>query len=260
MVRKISPSVEKKVLEQWLQGQTYRKIASECGVGLGTVNRVVDEARGKEPDLDSLREMNLAVKKSGFSLLDVLGSLPFLTKLRELEVSPNRLSIYNEVVEKIAREKGVEPSVFLQASMKVLEWEREGESAEKVLRRAERAKTEISKLEREIEEKKTKLEALRGKLELATDLSDLKTKIRKAQEEFDVLAGRLKIAKYLSSRVQSFRCPRCGTITQRNLSALEAYRLLLTGRPLTISCQACGYPALYNVIQILVNIALQALL
>ena len=61
--------VKRRVVQQWLAGETREKIISDNEIGAGTVSIIVDEykARLDSLDLDSFRELTLEAKKRGIS-------------------------------------------------------------------------------------------------------------------------------------------------------------------------------------------------
>ena len=71
-MRKIPRSVEEKILRRWLEGYTQRQAAREFRVGLTTVNRVIDDARKRTPDLDELRGLNFMLRKVDSSVVDAI--------------------------------------------------------------------------------------------------------------------------------------------------------------------------------------------
>ena len=61
--------VKRRVVQQWLAGETREKIITDNEIGAGTVSIIVDEykARLDSLDLDSFRELTLEAKKRGIS-------------------------------------------------------------------------------------------------------------------------------------------------------------------------------------------------
>jgi transcription elongation factor Elf1/predicted transcriptional regulator len=270
MVRPLPKKTREKVLQLWLSGASYRDVHAQLGVGLASVSRILDDFRKSAPDLDTLRETSSAVKESGFTMTDVLGCLPFLVKLRDLDVPLKELPLYIETLEKTANEVDVEPSDFIHAAMKALKWRKAGKSVDEILKEAEEKKAEIRELDKKIQDKKGELQTLKDKLKLAENLADLKCKTEKAKADFDLIMGRLKVARQdygdltrlqvlKANKTQRFQCPRCGNVTSVQISTLEASKLLQTGQPLTVTCRFCGHLAYYNITWILANIGLQVL-
>lgn len=55
-MRKIAKSDEQKALQLWIEGHVYRSICDRLGISLGAINRIVDDARKRAPDIDELRK------------------------------------------------------------------------------------------------------------------------------------------------------------------------------------------------------------
>ena len=61
----IDEIVKRRVVQQWLAGESREKIIADNGIGAGTVSIIVDEYKvGLDSlDLDSFRELTLEAKK-----------------------------------------------------------------------------------------------------------------------------------------------------------------------------------------------------
>ena len=292
-MRKIARSVEEKVLRRWLEGNSQRHVASEFGVGLATVNRVIQDANKKMQDIEGLRQLNLALQKSGIIVVDAIRACSILQRLDELDIGVNEITEYMELSKKLA----VKPEL-LQAAFKTQKLEREtGKSFEEV--------------SEEFEEKATKLKALEGKLQilraesknaekqrqvaelceqmkatgvepgrlkefinrkgsLEKQLRSLEEEIKQGKARLSILARMEKdlqrsvndvqrIEHILRSRMTSFACPRCGGVTLREVRRSEVQLCLSWGQPLTIVCQRCLTPNQYDPRTLLLNLGLEVL-
>jgi len=280
-------------LRRWLEGNSQRHVASEFGVGLATVNRVIQDANKKMQDIEGLRQLNLALQKSGIIVVDAIRACSILQRLDELDIGVNEITEYMELSKKLA----VKPEL-LQAAFKTQKLEREtGKSFEEV--------------SEEFEEKATKLKALEGKLQilraesknaekqrqvaelceqmkatgvepgrlkefinrkgsLEKQLRSLEEEIKQGKARLSILARMEKdlqrsvndvqrIEHILRSRMTSFACPRCGGVTLREVRRSEVQLCLSWGQPLTIVCQRCLTPNQYDPRTLLLNLGLEVL-
>src|ERR671930_650852 len=69
----INETVKRQVVQQWLSGEARAKIATDNNVGEGTVSGIVSEFKiGLDAaEFDSSRELALAVKKQGLTVVDL---------------------------------------------------------------------------------------------------------------------------------------------------------------------------------------------
>ena len=65
--------VKRRVVQQWLAGETREKIITDNEIGAGTVSIIVDEYKAglDNLDLDSFRELTLEAKKRGMTSSDL---------------------------------------------------------------------------------------------------------------------------------------------------------------------------------------------
>ena len=69
----IQEIIRRRVIEQWLSGESRDKIASDLQIGAGTVSSIVSDFKKnlQNPDLDSARELAIDAKRQGLSLSDL---------------------------------------------------------------------------------------------------------------------------------------------------------------------------------------------
>lgn len=108
MRRKFQEENRGKIVQLWLQNMNYRQIAQQTKASLGTISVQIEKARKVEPDLDSLRELNLTLKKSAVALLDVMSAASLLVKMNELDLSLDQISsfITEETANEVSRLEG----------------------------------------------------------------------------------------------------------------------------------------------------------
>jgi transcriptional regulator with XRE-family HTH domain len=71
MVRPISSDLRQRVIELYLSGLTRRDISDKTGVATGSVSNIVQDERGRIPDIDALREVSRALRKRNISWVDM---------------------------------------------------------------------------------------------------------------------------------------------------------------------------------------------
>jgi len=86
MVRQIPIEVRRRVVELWMDGNSYRQVSAKTGVSLGTISIIINEERRKVPDIEGLRELKLALKQADANLTDALRGASFLEKLNDLDI------------------------------------------------------------------------------------------------------------------------------------------------------------------------------
>ena len=69
----IDEIVKRRVVQQWLAGESREKIVADNNIGAGTISIIVDEYKAwlDNLDLDSFRELTLAAKKRGMTTGDL---------------------------------------------------------------------------------------------------------------------------------------------------------------------------------------------
>ena len=69
----IQDVIRRRVIEQWLSGESRDKIASDLQIGTGTVSSIVSDFKKnlQASDLDSVRELAIDAKRQGLSLSDL---------------------------------------------------------------------------------------------------------------------------------------------------------------------------------------------
>ena len=69
----ISEIVKRKVVQQWLAGESREKIVADNNIRAGTISIIVDDYKNglDNFDLDSFRELTLEAKKRGMTPSDL---------------------------------------------------------------------------------------------------------------------------------------------------------------------------------------------
>jgi hypothetical protein len=174
----LKPEVKARALRLWLSGLTYRAINEKTGVSLGAMNDLVNEARKKAPDIDELRQLNIAVQKSGASVLDAARGARLLDRINQLGVSLERLEGFVNIVNKISSEHNVVADKFIGSAMKLMELEtKTSKSYQEVVREFDDKQARVQMLDSKVKE----LDSQRVKIQ--GELSQAKEKLSKTLEE-----------------------------------------------------------------------------
>jgi hypothetical protein len=67
-VHRSPQTIKIRVLRDWVSGLSRSKIASSNNIGQGSVTNIIQQAKGDIPDIDLLREVAVAVRKTGLDL------------------------------------------------------------------------------------------------------------------------------------------------------------------------------------------------
>jgi DNA repair exonuclease SbcCD ATPase subunit len=148
--RRIPERTKRESLSAWLEGRTFRSICLKQGVSLGAMHEIVEEARRRVPDIEDLRQLNIALRESGVALIDVVRGCPILRRLDELGVGLDRVGEYIDLGEKIALEKGVGSEALVDSGLGLLSLTKEtGKTYEEILREYEERRSELQRLDGE---------------------------------------------------------------------------------------------------------------
>lgn len=147
-------------------------------MSLGAINQLVADIRGKAPDVDRLRELNLVLRRSDSTVFDAMRGGMLLSELNRLGVSLDQVDSYVKLTEKISSERGVETEKFVESAMKLTKLEGEtGKTYGEIVKGFEGKLSEVARLE-------GKLEALRGEIQKLTDARvQLERELTRAKED-----------------------------------------------------------------------------
>jgi len=252
-LRKIARSVEEKILRRWFEGNSQRQVASEFGVGLATVNRVIQDAKKRMPDIDDLRQLNLALQKSGVTVVDAMRACSVLPRLDELGIGINELSglITEETAKEVARLEG--EKTLLEGELKNIEKKRS--LAEKDLKDLLSTKQtlhnvgldKVADLARFINE----FETLRFSAKEVRELAQLKKELDAEGIRLGTLRQHFQSARALKLRLETLQreiegwetklklLARIGTETERNIRDTQRIQFLMNMRK-AFTCGYCG--------------------
>ena len=298
MRRKFREQDRSKIVQLWLQNMSYREIAERTKASLGTISAEIEKARKAEPDIDSLRELNVTLKKSDMRLVDILRAYPILSRLGELGVGVNQLSQYVEFSKKLAGEHGVDPAELVESAIRLSRIEAEtGKSRNDVLKEFEEKATQLKELDNKVQTLRNELKNAQKQREISQLCEQLKAmgvepgrlrefidrrgplekQLRSIEGEINRGKARLSILTkmekdlqrkardiervrgLLQQRYRNFVCAYCGAVTPHELRRFEVQIAMARGEPLRITCIRCGAPNSFNPHVILTSLGLQVL-
>lgn len=204
-MRRIPPDVEESILKRALEGDTYRPIAHDFGVTPSTVNRIVEDARKRMPDFDTLRGLSVTLKKYGLSVFDATRGCNLLDRLNKCGISSKELEEYVQLNERFLSEKALGED-FMSYAMRLMQLEQAyGKSYQKIVEDCGEKQKEAIELEKRKTDSETRLKSLNAETKRAEDsLAKTKSEIEKATTLHDGLAkiGIDKLAKLVKFTVE----------------------------------------------------------
>jgi chromosome segregation ATPase len=178
-LRKLSERVKRKVFQLWIEGCTYRGISERTNIGLGSITRIIDEERKRNPDVDELRKIRVQLQKVDSSLPDALRGATCLKNLNKLGISLGEIEDYRTVVIRVSESQGVKPENFLDAAIRLMKLETS--TSKTYLEIVE----EFSEKRHEIEDLMRKKDSLNVRVQgLSHELQELKQQHAKAKSEY----------------------------------------------------------------------------
>lgn len=187
MSREIPLAVKDQAFRLWLQGESYRRICSETGMSMGALSAHINELRKRAPDIDQLRELNVVLRRGGFTVFDALRGGRLLDEVGWLGVSLDELESYVKLSARISPKKGVEAERFVESSMRLMSLEaKTGKNYEQLLKDFEERTKQIEGLEMKakgLQEENRKL--MERKAELEGEIREAKERRSIALQELN---------------------------------------------------------------------------
>jgi DNA repair exonuclease SbcCD ATPase subunit len=202
MGRNIPKAVKERAFKLWLQGESYRKICAETGMSLGALSDQINELRGRVPDLDQLRELNVVLIGGGSTVFDAMRGGRLLEQLGLLGVSLRELEDCVKLAKRISSGGEAEAERLVSSALKLMRLEGEtGKAYGQVVEDFEEKQSQLkgleeskSHLEKEVQELEMRL--TQTKADLAHKVQELKQAItlkerleRLGLEKVNTLAG-----------------------------------------------------------------------
>jgi flagellar biosynthesis chaperone FliJ len=113
MGKGIPHSLKKTVIKEWLQGIPRDTIASNSGIGGGTVSRIIQESRTNTPDIDMLRGVAVKLNKENLDTNHFAPSVRLKKILDGLGLTEETLESLIEHVNTYCFKRGIAEKEFL---------------------------------------------------------------------------------------------------------------------------------------------------
>jgi len=169
-----SRELRRRVLDLWLKGFTYRKIQEITGVAPATTSKIVNDFLEQDPSISEIRELKKALQKANISHLESRRGASFLEELNKLGISLNEIDVI------IKFYKGVETPI--KAARAGLELERlkikTGKGYDELVEEYRTKNENLVQIEKQLVNKKRRLNNVRSVLEEAEALESLQQELR----------------------------------------------------------------------------------
>lgn len=261
MRREFREQDRSKIVQLWLQNMNYRQIAQQTKASLGTISSEIEKVRKVEPDLDSLRELNATLRKSGIALVDALRGASLMVKMNELGLTLEQISGFitgekaNEVA-RLEREK-----VRLEGEIKKVEEKRslaEKELKDLLSTRQRLLKVGVDKLE-DLAMFINEFETLGFSAKEVQELARLKKELDEEGIRIGTLRQHFKSTRALKQKCQAIQMEmeseetklklltRMRRETERNIRDLQSIQHVLQSRTVSFPCAFCGATTLKEI-------------
>lgn len=100
---------------------TYRQVSQESGISLVALNRIVEDARKRIPNLDELRKLSLTLKKCNSNVYDAKRASKLSEKLNEFGNGLDQLEKYVELTEKISSKTSFKAADFVGSAIRLVQ-------------------------------------------------------------------------------------------------------------------------------------------
>jgi len=108
-MKEITRTKRLEVAHYYLLGYTYKEIEEETGISHGSIANIVSELEGNDlnipgttfDQINDLRQLSSDLKKSGLKSSQALLGITFLKKLRDLQITPEYLEGWSELVNRL---------------------------------------------------------------------------------------------------------------------------------------------------------------
>jgi chromosome segregation ATPase len=154
---KIPKSIRERVIKQWLQGMSRDEIAKYNDMGAGTVTAIIKYAKQEIPNIDLLRAVALVLKKHDLNLSVFAHSIRMKNKLDEMGVSEDKIDSLIDNANTHCFKRGLTGEEYFNNVDKVCALSANLEMPlDELPSYITQQELELEKVEREIEDAKTK--------------------------------------------------------------------------------------------------------
>jgi len=108
-MKEITRTKRLEVAHYYLLGYTYKEIEDETGISHGSIANIVSELEDDDLNIpgttfdqvNDLRQLSFDLKKNGLKPSQALLGITFLKKLQDLQIIPEHLEVWSELVKKL---------------------------------------------------------------------------------------------------------------------------------------------------------------
>jgi len=173
----INSQVKKRVINQWLSGDSRDRIAADDDIGAGTVSNIINEwKKGVEnSDYESIRELSLFSKKQGLSLGEYGCSIRLNNYIEKIGTNPDKIESF---IVNLANSP--EPEKLIDVANQIAGVSRsESIPLADLEMHVKRKEEEIQRLEEEIKHRRTVLESTNVDVQTISEYTHLKEELSK---------------------------------------------------------------------------------
>jgi hypothetical protein len=161
------------VVRLYLAGFPYRAIQERAGISLGSITKIVEQAKMAIPDIAELRELEVLAKKSGSNPIECIRGARVLEFLNAHNIPLDQAGIVFEFC-KLAKDPVKEANAGMQMIRLVQET---GHSYNELLVDFDTKRDQIAELEADLQNKRNELKEIHSRLSGLKKLEDLQTKL-----------------------------------------------------------------------------------
>jgi len=174
MVRKLPPEARKRVVQLWLDGNSYVDIHHKAGPSKGTSSSIISQLREEVPEIDELRNLNIALKNANAKLADALKGAQFLGKLTQLDIQISRIPACISLLNQYGKKAGD----VLESAQRLQELEAsQGKTYEQIIANAAEKVKQLEDAETSLERLRRQEATIKSSLPELEQLKALKEKI-----------------------------------------------------------------------------------
>ena len=173
----IDARVKRQVINQWLGGNSRDRIATDNGIGAGTVSNIINEWKKgvEDSDYDSLRELAVYSKKEGFGLSEIASSTRLGNYIQKLGANQDQIESF---IANLANSP--EPEKLIDVANQIAKLSRsESIPLEDVENHVKQKEEEKQTLEEEIKERRAILESTHVEIQTINEYKQLKEELNK---------------------------------------------------------------------------------
>jgi hypothetical protein len=170
----LEQDVKDKVKQLWLSGETRSNIATECGIGAGSVTNVIDEWKMvlESSDYESIRELAVELKKEGLMFVELASMYRRKNYIKKLGANEKQIESF---ISNIANSQ--EPQKLIDTANRITQL---SIPLDKVEDHIKGQKEEKEKLQKEVEKARGILKQTNIKVQTVKEYKKLEEELRKS--------------------------------------------------------------------------------